>query len=130
MACVKGLACIVRALENSERGLRRVRNFLKSRPGGLSTLKSLGELDGHGCGSGHSCPTTLRLVDRAAAGVRGCIHRSGQTKIGTAFGVLRSVLCARHVSDSFPTSDSLKITTRRLSVRAGQGLYGKVTVGG
>lgn len=35
----------------------------------------------------------------------------------------------RHVSDPIPTSYSLKITIRRLSVRAGQGLYRKVAVG-
>ena len=35
----------------------------------------------------------------------------------------------RHVSEPIPTSYSLKITIRRLSVRAGQGLYRKVAVG-
>lgn len=75
-------------------------------------------------------PATLRLVDRAAAGVRDCIHRSGQT-IGTAFGVLRSVLFLRHVSDSF--SDILHAQNNNQAFKCkGRpgGLYGKVTVGG
>src|SRR5271155_3089367 len=99
MASVKGLACIARALEYSERGLRRVRNFFKSRPGGLSTLKSLGKLDGHGVWFRPQLPTTLRLVDRAVAGVRGYIRRPSRTeRLAVLFGVLRSVLLLRHVS--------------------------------
>ena len=74
-------------------------------------------------------PTTLRLVDRAAAGVRGCIHRSDQTKIGTALGVLRSVLFPEHVSDSFSNILLAQNNNEAFKCKAGQGLYGEVAVG-
>jgi hypothetical protein len=43
-------------------------------------LKSLGKLDGHGVWFRPQLPTTLRLVDRAVAGVRGYIRRASRTE--------------------------------------------------